>query len=134
MARWLIDGNNVMGSRPDGWWNNRPKAMARLAQEIAEWCITHDDEVVLVFDGAEQPSVAVLAGGNLSIRFAPRRGRDAADDEIVALATSVADLDDPAGDDLVVTGDRGLIARLPPETEVLGAGRFLRLVAEASGG
>lgn len=133
MARWLIDGNNVMGSRPDGWWNNRPKAMARLAQEIAQWCITHDDEVVLVFDGSEQPSVAILSGGNLAIRFAPRRGRNAADDEIVTLAISEPDGDDPAGEDVVVTGDRGLIARLPPEVEVLGAGRFLRLVAEAGG-
>ncbi len=109
--RWLIDGNNVMGSRPDGWWNDRPGAMARLGQQIAEWCWTHDDEVVLVFDGPELGEVMQLAGGNLTIRFANRSTRDAADDVLVAAAS--------AGD-TVVTADRGLRARLPEAVDVLG--------------
>ena len=24
--RWVVDGNNVFGSRPDGWWNDRTAA------------------------------------------------------------------------------------------------------------
>ncbi len=120
--RWLIDGNNVMGSRADGWWNDRPRAMARLAQQVATWAVGHDDEIVLVFDGAEQPEVALLAGGNLAIRFAPRRGRDAADDLVVTLA---ADRAQGAPPDVVVTADRGLVARLPEGCAVLGPRRFL---------
>ena len=25
--RWIVDAMNVIGSRPDGWWNNRRNAM-----------------------------------------------------------------------------------------------------------
>lgn len=86
MARWIIDGNNVFGSRPDGWWNDRPAAMARFTQSVAEWCRTHEDDVTLVFDSPVPNSVIDLAGGNLVIEEAPRRGRNAADDHIVDLS------------------------------------------------
>lgn len=87
MVRWFIDGNNVMGSRPDGWWNDRASATRRLAQQIAEWCRTHDDEVIVVFDRPLDDRTAQLAGGNLTVESARRSGRDAADDRIVELAT-----------------------------------------------
>ena len=74
MSVWLVDGNNVMGSRPDRWWNDRPAAQARLTQQIAEWCRQHRDDVVLVFDGRPVEAVAMLAGGNLRIEFASRQG------------------------------------------------------------
>ena len=83
--RWVIDGNNVFGSRPDGWWNDRPAAQARFTQRVAEWCRTHDDEVVLVFDPPVDPATAQLGGGNLRIVEARRRGLDAADHEIAEL-------------------------------------------------
>jgi hypothetical protein len=31
---WVIDAANVMGSRPDGWWRDRPGAAARLHARI----------------------------------------------------------------------------------------------------
>ncbi|MFN3217983.1 MAG: hypothetical protein ACE367_15925 [Acidimicrobiales bacterium] len=83
--RWFVDGNNVMGSRPDGWWNDPAAAKARLTQEIAEWCRTHDDRVVVVFDRPVAPAAEQLAGGSLTVEFAPRSGRDAADHHIVTL-------------------------------------------------
>lgn len=140
--RWLIDGNNVFGSRPDGWWNDRAAATGRFAQHVAEWCRTHDDEVTLVFDAPVPESTLLLAGGNLSIVEAPRRGRDAADDHIVDLSVSAAgdrDDDDPdvvVDDGLdhadrrltVVTSDRGLRRRLPGAVDVMGVGRFRELV------
>ena len=116
MGRWLIDGNNVMGSRPDGWWNDRPKAMARLAQEVAVWCRSHDDAVLVVFDGRTIDEVGLLAGGNLTIRFAQRSGRNAADDVLVELAED---------GDRLVTADRGLRARLPEGVQVIGPRAFL---------
>lgn len=122
--RWLIDGNNVYGSRPDGWWNDRAAASGRFAQRVAEWCRTHDDDVTIVFDAPVPESTLVLAGGNLSIVEAPRRGRNAADDHIVMLA-------DGAQDELsvtVVTSDKGLRQRLPDSVRIVGVGDFRQLI------
>ena len=123
--RWFIDGNNVMGAGADGWWNDPVAGARRTTQAVAIWCRTHDDGVVLVFDGRPEPSVAELAGGNLTVAFAPRPGRDAADDEIVA-RVGERFADEP--DLTVVTSDRGLVDRLPPGVHVEGAGRFRRRI------
>lgn len=123
--RWLIDGNNVFGSRPDGWWNDRDAATGRFAQRVAEWCRTHDDDVTLVFDGPVAESTLILAGGNLTIVEAPRRGRNAADDHIVDLSCEAVDGE---SDVIVVTSDRGLRQRLSGEVTVWGVGRFRELI------
>jgi hypothetical protein len=120
---WAIDGNNVMGAGVDGWWNDPVAAASRLAAAVARWTNAHPDEVVLIFDGAPQPSVAAQAGGALAVRFADRRGPDAADDAIVAL---VGERYGAQPDLTVVTSDRGLIDRLPPGVAVEGAGAFRR--------
>jgi hypothetical protein len=125
-VRWIVDGNNVMGARPDGWWNDRPAAMERLTQEIALWCRTHADQVILVFDGPSLRRVSILAGGNLQIRFAGRNVRDAADDAIVVRAMEA---EPPL---TVVTADRGLRRRLPTSAGVEGPGTFLTRVAAAA--
>ncbi len=122
MTRWIIDGNNVMGSRPDGWWNDPVGAAERLTQAIAEWCRTHDDDVVVVYDGRPQARLRRLGGGNLSVDFATRSGRNAADDRIVELVE--ADVDPSALS--VVTSDRALRERLPDRVTVVGAGAFRR--------
>lgn len=120
--RWIVDGNNVYGSRPDGWWNDRAAASARLAQRIAEWCRDHDDDVIVVFDAPLADATAMLAGGNLRILESTRRGRNAADDDIVELVDNAL----TTGEDRlrVVTSDRGLRGRLPSEVDVIGVGRF----------
>ena len=120
---WLVDGNNVVGAGGDGWWNDPPAAAARLTQRVAEWCRTHGDDVLVVFDGRPQAHLEELAGGNLSVAFARRSGRDAADDRIVELVDERY-ADEPAI--TVVTSDRGLVGRLPPGVEVEGAGAFRR--------
>jgi len=118
---WVVDGNNVLGAGGDGWWNDPPAAAARLTQRIAEWCRTHDDPVLLIYDGAPLDAVQRLAGGNLAVGFATRRGRDAADDRIVhEVAERFAE--HPAL--TVVTSDKGLVARLPPGVATEGAGAF----------
>ncbi|HXZ63129.1 MAG TPA: NUDIX hydrolase [Streptosporangiaceae bacterium] len=33
----IVDGANVVGSRPDGWWRDRVGATVRLADELAQW-------------------------------------------------------------------------------------------------
>ena len=121
--RWVIDGNNVFGSRPDGWWNDRPGAQRRFTQCVAEWCRTHDDDVTLVFDAPVTGETALLAGGNLTVVEATRRGRNAADHEIVELVNRL-----DAEETRVVTSDRGLRERLPAAVEIVGVGSFRDLV------
>ena len=36
MAEWIVDGNNVMGSRPDGWWRDRRGAQRRLVERLED--------------------------------------------------------------------------------------------------
>ncbi|HRW37108.1 MAG: NYN domain-containing protein [Acidimicrobiales bacterium] len=133
---WFVDGSNVVGAGADGWWNDRTAAFARFATVLAGWTNAHEDQVVLVFDGASEPSIAVVAGGDLRIEFAPRRGRDAADDRIVELVE--AHLGDPRRRDaegvVVVTSDRGLADRLRSGVSVEGAGTFRRRLGLDVGG
>ena len=119
-VRWIIDGNNVMGAAPDGWWNDPRAGAERLTQRIARWCRDREDDVIVVFDGRHDASIARLAGGNLSVEFAGSSARDAADDRIVEL------LGDEPPATTVVTSDRGLIARLPAGVATIGAGTFRR--------
>ena len=126
---WVIDGNNVVGAGADGWWNDPVAAAERLTQAVATWCLdeAQDDEVTMVFDGRPEALLAGLAGGNLAVDFARRPGRDAADDQIVALVEArfaqVGDDGSPPAI-TVVTSDRGLVDRLAPGVATEGAGRF----------
>ncbi len=122
---WVIDGNNVMGAAGDGWWNDPPAAAARLTQRVAEWCRTHEDPVTLVFDGRPLERVEELAGGNLEVRFAASRKRDAADDLIVEL---VEDLYVRQPRIRVVTSDKGLAARLAPGVRRMRTGEYRRML------
>ena len=123
-VRWIVDGNNVYGSRPDGWWNDRAAAATRFAQCVAEWCRTHDEQVTIVFDAPVAESTATIAGGNLRIVEARRRGRDGADHEIVAIVDGHVSNHPDEAETTVVTSDRGLRARLPARVRIEGVGRF----------
>src|SRR4051794_7041159 len=49
VPRYLVDGMNVIGSRPDGWWRDRGGAMRRLVADLERFAAAHpDDEVVVV--------------------------------------------------------------------------------------
>ena len=104
--RWLVDASNVIGSRPDGWWRDRTGAVRRLIAQLEAFARQTGDPVTVVLDAGP----AELAGrsGVLEVVIAPRRGRDAADDEIVRLLEA-----SPApGDACVVTSDAALAARV----------------------
>ena len=106
----LVDGMNVIGSRPDGWWRDRPAAMARLVAEVDAWAGAADREVTVVLDGRERDLGAVVRA---QVRFAP-----VADDLLAQLASP---------GDTVVTADRELIERvLARGAEVLSPQAFLR--------
>ncbi|MGH2909002.1 MAG: NYN domain-containing protein [Solirubrobacteraceae bacterium] len=78
--RWYIDGMNVIGTRPDGWWRDRDAAMTHLVDLLERWAAAEGDDVVVVFERAPRPP---LRSTVIEIAHAPRPRRDAADDEIV---------------------------------------------------
>ena len=119
----IVDAMNVRGCVPDGWWRDKPGALRRLVEAIAAHDWTDDEWVVVIADGLPVPGLAPGTRGRVELRYAGHSARDAADDEIVALARSL-DLDD--GPVVVVTSDRGLIERLPDCVAVEGARAFRR--------
>lgn len=110
---------NVVGSRPDGWWRDRPAAMRRLIEELERFAEATGDEVAVVFDGRP---FELDGDGLVEVGFAPG-GRNAADD---AIAEWVAADADPAAI-TVVTSDAELERRVREHgAEVLGSGTFRR--------
>ena len=110
---------NVIGSRPTGWWRDRPGAMRELVAELERYAAASGDEVAVVFDGRPFE----LASASVDVAFASRRGRDAADDDIAA---RVAADPEPAAV-TVVSSDAGLAERVRAAGgEVESAGAFRR--------
>ena len=107
-ALWLVDGMNVIGSRPDGWWRDRRGAQERLARQLAGWAgATGALALEVIFDGA--PHEIAGAGRRGGVAFASRRGRNAADDDIAARVEAA---ERSPGAIRVVTSDRELAARV----------------------
>ena len=120
MTRWVVDGMNVIGSRPNGWWRDRPGAMRSLAGQLSELARSSGDEVTVVFDG--RPFELEPADG-VTVEFARRRGPDAADDDIAELVEAHQD----PGSLTVVTSDGALSDRVTRAgASVVGAGEFRR--------
>ena len=46
----IVDGANVVGSRPDGWWRDRAGAAHRLHDQLSTADLP-EDEIVLVLEG-----------------------------------------------------------------------------------
>ncbi len=116
----MVDGMNVIGSRPTGWWRDRPGAMRALAEELSELSRATGDELTVIFDG--RPFELDDAPG-VSVEFATRRGPNAADDDIAALV----ERDPDPGSLTVVTSDRTLAGRVRRAgATVMGAGEFRR--------
>jgi hypothetical protein len=104
----VVDGANVVGSRPDGWWRDRPGAAARLAVRLAAG-IPLPGEVVLVLEGAARRGVPAGTSPGLRVVHADGSGDDAIVDLVAATTDRLV---------TVVTADRDLRARVT----ALGAG------------
>ncbi len=95
----IVDGMNVIGSVPDGWWKDRTAAMRRLGAQL-------EPGTLLVLDGTPRDI------GYDDVRWAP-----VADDLIAEIARP---------GDTVVTSDRGLVDRLPDGCQVIASRTFRR--------
>jgi 2-methylcitrate dehydratase PrpD/predicted RNA-binding protein with PIN domain len=129
VTRWVVDGLNVIGSRPTGWWRDRPGAMRELVGALRSFALSGGESVIVVFDGRP---FEIEAGDGVEVTFASRPGRGAADDAIAELVRQAAD---PRGL-RVVTSDSELAERVRAHgAEVVPAGRFrARLDEPASEG
>ena len=105
----IIDGANVVGSVPDGWWRDRAGAAARLRDRLATVPATGLSdipppvEVVLVVEGKAR-DIPQTAGG---VRIERAAAGGSGDDRVIDLVRSRP----PARRTVVVTADRGLKAR-----------------------
>lgn len=117
MLHVVVDGANVVGSRPDGWWNDRPGAARRLAGQLVAALVQDPAELAtalageprteltvhLVLEGAAAHVPDLPTSPHLAVVDAPADG----DSAIVALAHELA-----GPDVIVVTADRELQARV----------------------
>ncbi|RLP96426.1 hypothetical protein [Micromonospora sp. CV4] len=117
----IVDGANVVGSRPNGWWRDRAGAAARLRDALTPVAssglperLAAPVEVVLVVEGAARG-----VPGTEAVRVVSAAG--SGDDTVVDLVEGA-----PRRRRLVVTADRELRERVTAlGAEVYGP-RWLR--------
>jgi hypothetical protein len=99
----VVDAANVIGSRPTGWWRDRPGAARRLAEQVRKSVREGrlEPPVVLVFEGQAREGVDEGNADGVEVVHATGEG----DDTIVSIA------EDHRGV-VVVTADRELVERV----------------------
>ncbi len=128
----VVDAANVVGSRPDGWWKDRPGAATRLLDSLAVLAV--DGTPVEPGDGTlpvvrRWPRMVVVLEGKAndaqgSAAVEVVRASGSGDDEIVAQVERFA-----GSPVTVVTADRGLGDRVRAlGAETTGPGRLLALL------
>ena len=123
--RVVVDGMNVIGSRPDGWWRDRRGAMRRLVGALAAYSGATGDDATVVLDSRP---FEIDEPDGVDVRFAPG-GRNAGDDEIVRIVEA-----DRSPETLtVVTSDRELAARVRALGASVSAAGELRARLEDAG-
>jgi hypothetical protein len=99
----VIDAANVIGSRPTGWWRDRPGAARRFSERVRATVAAGDvaAPVTIVLEGQARAGVATGDSDGIAIVHAPGEG----DDTIVDIAASHTG-------SVVVTADRALAERV----------------------
>jgi hypothetical protein len=104
----IVDGANVVGSVPDGWWRDRPAAAVRLRDALAAVLasgltdLPGPVEVTLVVEGKARD----IPPADNGVRI--ERAAGSGDDKITDLVRAVA----ATRRTVVVTADRGLRQRV----------------------
>ncbi len=99
----LIDAANVVGSRPDGWWRDRPGAARAFVGRVRAAVVAGRlaAPVVVVLEGAARGGVEVGAADGVTVLHASGSG----DDTLVAVTAAA---EDPV---TLVSADRDLCRR-----------------------
>ncbi|HVW39734.1 MAG TPA: NUDIX domain-containing protein [Amycolatopsis sp.] len=133
----VVDGANVVGSRPDGWWRDRARAAAGLRDRLArlvragvpgaEFAMSDDwswwPRVVLVVEGQARDVEPIE---DVKVVSAPRDGDSAIVDAVRGLRA-----DRPGDHVAVVTADRALRDRVSAEgASLLGPTTLLNRLDE----
>ncbi len=111
-AALIVDALNVIGSRPDGWWRDRPGAIRALVARLRVYAAASGTPLTVVIDGRPVADLPEGEHDGVEVFYATRRGPDAADDRIVSLVAERG-----GAGITVVTADAKLRARV----EELGA-------------
>jgi uncharacterized protein YaiI (UPF0178 family) len=117
----VIDAANVIGSRPTGWWRDRPGAARAFTERVRATVTARrlDPPVTIVLEGRARAGADEADVDGVAVVHAPGEG----DDTIVAIAEAERGA-------VVVTADRGLAARVrASDAQVVGPSWLLdRLV------
>jgi uncharacterized protein YaiI (UPF0178 family) len=108
----VIDAANVIGSRPTGWWRDRPGAARQFTDRVrATVNAGHlHPPVTIVLEGRARAGADEAVVDGVEVVHAPGEG----DDTIAAIAEAHCEV-------LVVTADRGLAERVrAAEADVVG--------------
>jgi hypothetical protein len=115
----IVDGANVVGSRPDGWWRDREGAARRLAGRLAAALTVDSLGLAEAFGhpGADVRVHLVLEGAAARVENLPThprltvvRAQADGDSTIAALTADLAT--DGSSPIVVVTADRALRERV----------------------
>jgi len=99
----VIDAANVIGSRPTGWWRDRPAAARRFTDQVRATVTAGalDPPVTVVLEGQSRRGAAESDIDGVSVVHARGEG----DDTIAAVAAAHDEV-------VVVTADRELAERV----------------------
>jgi len=100
----IVDGANVVGSRPDGWWRDRAGAAQRLHRAIAATDLGYD-VVVLVLEGKAKRGQPAGEDGAIHTVHATGSGDDTIVEQVRTRSKDASDV-------VVVTADRMLRERV----------------------
>ena len=118
---------NVIGSRAGGWWKDPDGAVRSFVNELQGLVERSGGDVSVVFDRRPK-GMRKGRHGEVEVRFARDRGRNAADHEIVRLVETERE---PANL-VVVTSDRELASRVRElGADVESARRFADRIGRA---
>jgi hypothetical protein len=118
----LIDAANVVGSRPTGWWRDRPGAARTFVGQVraAVGAGKISDPVTVVLEGQARQGAGSGTAGGVRILHAVGSGDE-------ALLDVVADATEPV---VLVTADRDLRRRAQAMgADVVGPGWLFDLLA-----
>jgi len=118
----LVDAANVVGSRPTGWWRDRPGAARTFVDRVRSATASGRLEapVVVVLEGSARRGVEEGTADGVEVVHAPGEGDDALAD------LAAAGVVDSGRQVILVSADRGLGQRVREVGgEVVGPGWLL---------